>query len=145
MKIKRFLLITLVAVSVMSCSVFKPIQIVPPFDAAIVNDIIKLGQQVDAMYIKMEQSNDKTYTTYSADYMSGEVLINSIIIRDEARPKTKGTEAILVQANLYRNMYLKNKEDHKAKIKLNNSEIRTYRDYIYAQLKPMIVSEMALK
>ena len=143
--LKRLLFLTLVTISVMSCNIFRPISLVPSFDAAIVNDITALGKQVDGMYIKMEQSNDKTFASYAADYLSGEVLINSRIARDEARPKTKGSEAILKQANLYRNMYLKNMEDHRVKIKLNNSEIRILKKYLQDQLTPLFVSEMSLK
>lgn len=128
--------------ALMSCKLLQPISLVPTFNAAIVTDVIELGKQVDDLYISMEQNEDKIFDTYVQSYTNGEVLINSIIVRDQSRPKG---ELITKQAILFRNLFLKYRDEHKKKIKLNNSEIRIYKQYLKDQHKALLVSEMSLK
>ncbi len=144
MLFKKYFLFLVIALSLTSssCSVFKAASVAPTFNAAIVQDVTDLGKIVDQMYLNMEHSEDKTYETYSPDYNSAETLINSIIIRNGIRENNK---AVLQQAKLYQEMLVKVRGEHAAKNKLNNSEIRIYKSYLAAQLKPLFVSEMSLK
>lgn len=143
MLIKKIFVISFIALfSFQSCSVFKPVSLVPAYNAAIIHDATELGKQVDLMFLTMEQSIDKNYDTYAADYNAAEILINSIITRNAVRPKS---EPIVRQANIYKEALMNAREYHKKKKELNPAEIRTYRNYLRDELKPLLVSELNLK
>lgn len=142
MKKFLFLLCITSALALQSCKLFQPVIIVPPYSAAIVQDVTDLGKQVDAMYITMEQSTDKVFTTYISEYTNAETLINSIIARDQARQRSA---AIVKQAVMYRDLFISYRDEHKVKIKINDSEIRVYKKYLKDLLSPLLASEMSLK
>lgn len=136
---KKLFLSLLISISLFASSC---VSFVPLFNAAIVNDVTQLGQKVDAMYITMEQSSNKSYSNYIAEYANSESLINSIIVRNETRPKAG---IIVKQSVIYRDLFLKYQGEHKAKVTLSNAEIRIYNQYLKDALKPLLVSEMSLK
>ena len=139
---KKYFLLAFIALSFTQCKILQPNSIAPSYSAAIIQDVTDLGKQIDILYITMEQSSDKSYETYLPDYLNSEVLINSIILRDQIRPKS----AIIVkQAELFRNLFIKYKGEHKVLKTLNNSQIRIYKRYLQDQLKPLMVSELSLK
>ncbi len=139
---KILLLFSFLAMSFTSCKVFQPNLLVPSFNAAVVHDVTDLGKQVEIMYLNMESAEDKSYEAFETDYNNAEMLINSIILRNQVRPKNIG---VLRQSILYRDHFVKWKSEHKAKGTLNDSEIRIYKKYAADQIEPLLVSEMSLK
>ena len=131
-----------VAPTFQSCKLLQPIQITSPFSAELVRDINFLGMQYDGFSARIEGSADKTFDTYDTDYSAMEILSNSIVARVEVMPKSG---VMLRQAKFVQDMLLNYKDRHKTRIKLNDSEIRTNRVYFRDQLKPLLVSSMALK
>ena len=142
MLLKKYFIFLVFALSFTSCNIFRPLSLVPTFSAAIIQDKTDLGKQVDLMYTLMEQSSDKDYDTYVPDYNAADNLINSIIIRDQVRNKS----ALIVRQDiLYRDLLAKFQAEHKAKVQLNNSEIRVYKQYARDMLKSLLVAEKSLK
>lgn len=142
---KKLFLFTFIALSLstmQSCKLLQPIQIVSTYSAAIIADEVDLGKFVDGFYSDMEIDDDKSFTTSLPGYNAAEVSINSIIIRSSVRPKSG---LIVKQAELYKKMLLKFRDEHKAYGTLNNNQIRIYRRYLADQLGPLLDSELSLK
>ncbi len=143
---KRLILFAFIALTFaptfQSCKLLQPIQVTSPFSAELVRDINALGMEADMLYATMEAQSDKLFDTYASQYVSMEVLSNSIVDRLEAMPKSA---AMLRQANDVKATIVKYKNDHKFKIKLNDSEIRTNRNYLKDHIKPLRVSAISLK
>ncbi len=141
-KLFLFAFIALTITIAPSCKLLQPTQIVSPYNAAIVADVVDLGKFVDGFYSDMETDEDKSFTTSLPGYNAAEVSINSIIIRSSVRPKSG---LIVKQAELYKKMLLKFRDEHKAYGTLNNNQIRIYRRYLADQLGPLLDSELSLK
>ena len=141
-KLSLFAFIALSISTIQSCKILQPTQIVSPYNSAIVADVVDLGKFVDGFYSDQEANEDKSFTTHAPGYAAAEVSINSIIVRSSVRPKSG---LIVKQAELYKKMLLKYRDEHKVKGVLNNNEIRVYRRYLRDQLAQLLYSELSLK
>lgn len=135
-----FVLLAIISVAVSSCRV----QLVPEYSSDIETQITNAAKMTDMLYLEiMDASADKkNYDLYADKYLAIETEINSILLKDQARPKAQDLVASVQKLHDY---FVKAKEDHKNRNVLNNAELLIYNEQLKALWKPVLVEEMALK
>lgn len=141
MKLKKLFLLlfmsTALSMSMDSCTV----TFVPGYDAGVIQQVTDGAQMTDALYLKMIASPNRDYTKFAADYAAVAAEINSIVLKEEVRPKGK---QILQIAQILQEHFLKYEADHRARGRLTSGELQVYNDYLKAFWKPLLVAEMSL-
>ncbi|MEO7263963.1 MAG: hypothetical protein ABIW38_03575 [Ferruginibacter sp.] len=129
---------------IMMCTSSCTVQLVPPYDPEIEHAIIDAARQSDRLYMEMINAPDdkKLFGIYKDKYLSVAVEINSLLLRNETRPKA---DHIVSSITKLKNFFFSAMEDHKKREVLNNAELILYHEQLKAFWKPVLVEEMALK
>jgi hypothetical protein len=114
----------------------------PAPDASIATDISEGAKQTDALYLHVQEATDRSYDKFTEEYTAAESTINSIKLKNQDRPKS-GTMLKIVD-NLQQ-AFVKYKEEHKAKGKINVSEARLYGKYLQGHWAALWAAERQLK
>lgn len=138
MKSKKISILFICIALVVSCKV----SFVPAFNASIVADITEGSKMTDALYLHIEQSPEKNFDLFGEEYIMIETQINSIILKDQARPKSGN---ILTIANNLKDAFIKYKTEHKGNDIINSAQAKIYNTYLQAFWKPLLVAETSLK
>ncbi len=143
---KKYIIIALFAISFtptfQGCKLFQRVQITSPYNAELVRDVKDLAFTFDLFSVTMLESPEKGYNDHIPDYNAMEALAASIKERVSAMPKSGLMQR---QASDVLDIIIKYKKYHKDNAVLNDSEIRTNRDYFKGHIRPLIASSSALK
>lgn len=130
----RLLLISLIFAS---CA----ITLLPSYDAAIVQDVLSAKQSSDALYIKIKNSSNKSFTTYAADYAQVDAAITAIIVKQAMRPQGKSFVTLVTNVQKLFQQY---EGEHKAKGSATNEQLTIYNKYLNDAWNIVINSENSL-
>ena len=99
---------------------------VPAYDAALQTQIENAAKATDMMYLQLMSSPDslKSFDHYLNEYLNIESDINSLLLKNEVRPKAK--------------------EDHAKRGVISNAEALIYNEQLKALWKPVLIEEIAL-
>ncbi|MEP6595031.1 MAG: hypothetical protein ABJA71_03750 [Ginsengibacter sp.] len=138
--LKMFSIITFLLTSLHSCQV----QLVPQYNAELEQEIITAAKMSDKLYLEIMNAptDKKDFGFYTDKYLDIEVEINSILLKNETRPKAGD---IVASAQKLKDFFVKAMEDHKNKHTLSHGELLIYNEQLKAFWKPVLVEEMALK
>jgi hypothetical protein len=114
----------------------------PVFDSSIAQDVLNARQKTDALYLKMQNANNKLFETYAADYAQVEADINNIVIKQTLRPQ--GKDFVILISNVQK-LFTNYIAEHKAKGFVNNAQISIYNKYMQDAWVIVINSENSLK
>jgi hypothetical protein len=138
---KRIFLFAFIAMSFLqSCKVL----LVPPKNAGVITDIVELSKSIDGLYlnIKNTEVEDRTYPTFSGDYIFIKTQANSILLqertREKAGPLIKMVENIISLIDKYSN-------DHQVKNTLNDAKATLNNKYLQDAIAPLLTAEKSLK
>jgi len=134
MRLKNTILGFLILCTVLSCKV----QFVPSVDAVIKQEVIQAAQETDALYLQIINSNNKTFSTYAAQYATIESEINAITAQDAARLHGG---VITTQMNLLHGVFTRCMTEHKTNNTLNNGQAEVLRNSMAGAWKPVIDAE----
>lgn len=136
-RIPVFLLVTLLF---LSCRVM----LVPEYSAQLEDQISKTAKATDKLYIDMLDVpvNNRTYENFKDRYNEIESEINSIKLKNEARPKN--ADFLVINKNL-KDAFDEAKKYHKENSTLADGEAKAYQATLAGFWKPLYVAEMALK
>jgi hypothetical protein len=132
--------ILLVLTVLYSCTV----HLVPPYSADMEEQIENGAKMSDRLYLGMINApgDKKDFSLYADKYLDVEVEINSILLKDETRPKAGD---IIASAQKLKDYFVKAMEDHHNRKTLSNGELIIYNEQLKAFWKPVLVEEIALK
>ncbi|MEO6405563.1 MAG: hypothetical protein ABIY51_15400 [Ferruginibacter sp.] len=130
----------LLAFFISGCSV----QLVPAHSAEIEQQITEGAKMSDRLYMEMMSAapDKKNYSLYADKYLSVAVEINSILFKNETRPKATD---IVASVQKLKDFFTKAMEDHRSRNTLSNGEFLIYNEQLKAFWKPVLIEEMALK
>lgn len=116
---------------------------VPAYDAALQTQIENAAKSTDMLYLTMIASPDevKNYDRYLSEYLNIEGEINSILLKNEVRPKSAD---IVASIKILKDYFMKAKEDHAKRDVLSNAEALIYNEQLKALWKPVLIEEIAL-
>ena len=136
-RIPVFLLVTLLF---LSCRVM----LVPEYSAQLEDQISKTAKATDKLYIDMLDVpvNNRTYENFKDRYNEIESEINSIKLKNEARPKN--ADFLVINKNL-KDAFDEAKKYHKENSTLADGEAKAYQATLAGFWKPLYVAELALK
>ena len=136
-RIPVFLLVTLLF---LSCRVM----LVPEYSAQLEDQISKTAKATDKLYIDMLDVpvNNRTYENFKDRYNEIESEINSIKLKNEARPKN--ADFLVINKNL-KDAFDEAKKYHKENTTLADGEAKAYQATLAGFWKPLYVAELALK
>jgi hypothetical protein len=120
------------------------VTLVPPYDAATEDAIIKTAKLNDALYLQMQELKEpeRKYESFLSKYMEIELEINSILMKTKARDHNKD---LLVIAENLQKLFVQFKNDHKTKVTLMDADILLNKAQINATWTALLVAEEALK
>lgn len=121
-----------------SCNV----HFVPAKSKFAVDATTQIQTDVDKMYNIIAGSPDKTYLTYSLQYLTIEGEIDSLISYDRTRANVAN---IVHQLVILRSAVVEYENEHKAANTMTPSEARVYKSYLDSYLHTILVSENSLK
>lgn len=124
--------------TISSCAVISN----PVYNSSIAQQVLDVKQKTDALYIKMENANDKSFATYASEYAVIEADINNLLIQQTLRPQ--GKDFVTLVSNVQK-LFISYVDEHKAKTYLNNSQIAIYNQYLQEAWNVVINSENSLK
>ena len=138
--LKRISVIFLVVSMSLSCRV----TLVPEYSAQLEEQIAKTAKASDKLYIDMLDVplNSRTYESFKDRYNEIESEINSIKLKNEARPKN--ADFLVINKNL-KDAFDEAKKYHKDNSTLSNGEAKAYQASLAGFWKPLYVAEIALK
>ncbi|KAA9041831.1 hypothetical protein FW778_07390 [Ginsengibacter hankyongi] len=136
-KISVFLML---AFMITSCRVM----LVPEYSAALEDQIANTAKATDKLYIDMLDVpvNKRTYHDLNERYNEIEVEINSIQLKNEARPKNG--DFLVIIKNL-KDAFAEAKKYHKDHNTLTDGEAIAYQATLAGFWKPLYIAEKALK
>ncbi|HET9825336.1 MAG TPA: hypothetical protein VFP87_08380 [Chitinophagaceae bacterium] len=134
------LLATLVWIAFSNCKV----TLVPPYDAAIEEQIVNTAKMNDRLYLEMQdqQVSDRAYTKYASKYLDIESEINSLLLKNEAR---RQSHDLVVITNNLKTLFVQFKEKHKQDNTISNADIKLNQVQIAAAWKALLIAERGLK
>ncbi len=138
--LRRISVIFLIACTLSSCRV----SWVPEYSAQLEDQITKAAKATDKLYIDMLDIpvNSRTYESFKERYNEIEAEINSIKLKNEARPKN--ADFLIINKNL-KEAFDEAKMYHKDNSTLANGEVKAYQASLAGFWKPLYVAELALK
>lgn len=138
--LKRISVIFLVVCMLLSCRV----TLVPEYNAQLEEQIAKAAKATDRLYIDMLDVplNNRTYESFKDRYNEIESDINSIKLKNEARPKN--ADFLVINKNL-KEAFEEAKKYHKDNSTLSNGEAKAYQATLAGFWKPLYLAEIALK
>ena len=136
----RLTLMMVCFVMLVSCRV----ALVPEYSAQLEEQIAKTAKATDKLYIDMLDvaESNRTYDKYRERYNEIESEINSIRLKNEARPKN--SDFLVINKNL-KEAFEEAKNFHKENSTLKNGEIKAYQASLAGCWKPLYIAEIALK
>jgi hypothetical protein len=136
-KLPAFLLLVFMLTS---CKVM----LVPEYSAALEDQIANAAKATDKLYVDIldTPANERTYQTFSERYNDIEVEINSIQLKNEARPKNG--DFLVIIKNL-KDAFAEAKKYHKEHKTLSDGEAIAYQATLSGYWKPLYIAEKALK
>lgn len=136
------LLMAFLATVIFLCSACKVSQ-VPTYDAALQTQIENAAKMTDRLYLEMMNApaEAKRYMYYQKAYTDIEVEINSILMKNEIRPKAAD---IVASVKALKEYFEAAKKDHADRDSLSNAEFLIYNEQLKALWKPVLIEEMAL-
>lgn len=111
---------------------------VPGYDARISDQIVNIAKEVDKFYLSMLETttaadSGRIYRNFAEQYVSIEVELNSLLIKNKIRPLNENSTRI---CEITIEMWIKYKEEHKKDDSLSDGLIRlnrkTFSDLFYA-------------
>lgn len=138
--LKQIPVLLLVVLSFISCRV----TLVPEYSAQLEEQIAKAAKATDKLYIDMLDApvNSRTYESFKDRYNEIESDINSIKLKNEARPKN--ADFLVINKNL-KDAFDEAKKYHKENSTLADGEAKAYQATLAGFWKPLYVAELALK
>ena len=138
--LKRMPVFLLVTLLFLSCRVM----LVPEYSAQLEDQISKTAKATDKLYIDMLDVpvNNRTYENFKDRYNEIESEINSIKLKNEARPKN--ADFLVINKNL-KDAFDEAKKYHKENSTLADGEAKAYQATLAGFWKPLYVAELALK
>ena len=120
------------------------VMLVPQYSAELENQIANTAKSTDKLYIDMMDTpvNERTYHAFSERYNDIEVEINSIQLKNEARPKNG--DFLVIIKNL-KDAFAEAKKYHKEHKILSDGEAIAYQATLAGFWKPLYIAEKALK
>ncbi len=138
MKFKLFLFASIVAISFASCKV----SLVPTRSQDAITAVQNAAIATDNLYSDIIGSTEKDYATYATNYEIVNKQITEIIIMDSERKKSG---VILIIAQDIHKRFQKYQEEHRQAGTINNSQARTYKDYMHALFSSLLNAENNFK
>ena len=138
--LRRISGIVLLAHTLFSCRV----SWVPGYSAQLEDQITRVAKATDKLYIDMLDIplNNRNYENFKERYNEIEAEINSIKLKNEARPQN--ADFLVMNKNL-KDAFDEAKKYHKDNSTLSNGEARAYQASLAGFWKPLYVAELALK
>ena len=120
------------------------VMLVPEYSAQLEDQIAKTAKATDKLYIDMLDVpvNNRTYESFKDRYNDIESEINSIKLKNEARPKN--ADFLVINKNL-KDAFDEAKKYHKENSTLADGEAKAYQATLAGFWKPLYVAELALK
>lgn len=120
------------------------VMLVPPYSAALEDQIASTAKATDKLYIDMLDMpvNKRTYNVFNERYNDIEAEINSIQLKNEARPKNG--DFLVIIKNL-KDAFAEAKKYHKEHTTLSDGEAIAYQATLSGFWKPLYIAEKALK
>ena len=120
------------------------VTLVPPYDAAIEEQIVNTAKMNDRLYLEMKDQAEaeRTYTKYSAKYLDIESEINSILLKNQAR---RQSHDLIVITNNLKTLFIQFKDQHKRDSVIHDADIKLDQLQIAAAWKALLVAERGLK
>ncbi len=120
------------------------VTLVPEYSAQLEDQIASAAKATDKLYIEMLDltEGERTYDKFNEKYNEIESEINSIKLKNEARPKN--ANFLVINKNL-KEAFEEAKKYHKDNATLSNGEARAYQASLAGFWKPLYVAEIALK
>ena len=120
------------------------VTLVPEYSAQLEDQIAKTAKATDKLYIDMLDVpvGSRTYEHFKDRYNEIESEINSIKLKNEARPKN--ADFLVINKNL-KDAFDEAKKYHKENSTLADGEAKAYQATLAGFWKPLYVAELALK
>lgn len=120
------------------------VTLVPEYSAQLEDQIAKTAKATDKLYIDMLDVplNNRTYDSFKDRYNEIESEINSIRLKNEARPKN--ADFLVINKNL-KDAFEEAKKYHKENSTLSDGEARAYQATLAGFWRPLYAAEIALK
>lgn len=117
---------------------------VPQYSPELEDEIANTAKANDRLYIDILDApvNDRNYTTFSDRYNEIEAAINSIQLKNEARPKNG--DFLVIIKNL-KDAFSEAKKYHRDHVILSDGEAIAYQATLSGFWKPLYIAERALK
>jgi len=114
---------------------------VPAYDAALQTQIENAAKATDMMYLQLMSSPDslKSFDHYLNEYLNIESDINSLLLKNEVRPKATD---IVASIKILKDYFIKAKEDHAKRGVISNAEALIYNEQLKALWKPVLIEEI---
>jgi hypothetical protein len=130
----------LLLILLLSCRV----TLVPEYSAQLEDQIAKTAKATDKLFIDMLDVplNNRTYDSFKDRYNEIESEINSIRLKNEARPKN--ADFLVINKNL-KDAFEEAKKYHKENSTLSDGEARAYQATLAGFWRPLYAAEIALK
>jgi hypothetical protein len=137
---RRFPIILLLVCMLLACRV----TLVPEYSAQLEDQIAKTAKATDKLYIDMLDVplNNRTYEGFKERYNEIESEINSIKLKNEARPKN--ADFLVINKNL-KDAFEEAKKYHKENSTLSDGEAKAYQATLAGFWRPLYLAEIALK
>lgn len=129
-----------VSAFIVSCRV----TLVPEYSAQLEEQVASTAKATDKLYIEMLDVplSSRTYESFKDRYNEIESEINSIRLKNEARPKN--TDFLVINKNL-KDAFEEAKKYHKENSTLSDGEVKAYQATLAGFWRPLYVAETALK
>jgi len=118
------------------------VSLVPAYNPDVVAKVEQASKATDHLYDSIMDSPDKSFYSFSNSYASIHSQIDDILILDSSRESSK---IILIIGNDLKKRFVKYEKYHKDAGTLNNSQLRTYKDYMHALWESLFNSEINFK
>ncbi len=120
------------------------VMLVPQYSEELENQIANAAKATDKLYIDIMDTpfGERNYQTFSERYNEIEAEINSIQLKNEARPKNG--DFLVIIKNL-KDAFGEAKKYHKDHNTLTEGEALAYQASLAGYWKPLYISEKALK
>lgn len=115
---------------------------VPPSSPDVTASVVQLSENVNSFYDGMITGNDKTFDGNEQGYVTIGNAIDAIAAKDAVRPHAGNIQQ---QVAILRTTFDKYKGDHRIKVQLDAPQLKVYKAYMQAFIKPILVSELSLK
>jgi hypothetical protein len=138
MKIKLTFLMLFAMLAFTACKV----TLVPGRSDAAIQQVQDAATATDNLYDNIIANSDKSYNASADNYKEVKEQIMQILVLDSAR---KNTKVILIIANDISKRFAKYENEHKQNGTINNSQARTYQDYMHALFSSLLNAENSFK